>query len=160
MENHWKNASLLNIWIKVSPTYLPRKSKDQTLPIGSRESFTWIIQKTILCLVLDFQGLYFWFIECNQVDLEHYKKYASNTCTPTHTHMHPSPWTAIFPQPGGCNGNAQCTLAMHQVGPGESWESWCFCRIVGQNDRCFWATFNHCEKKIESTLFGTIPCTT
>ena len=37
--------------------YLPRKSKDQTLPIGNRESFTWIIPKTILCLVLDFQGL-------------------------------------------------------------------------------------------------------
>ena len=34
----------------------PRKSKDQTLPVGSRESFTWIILKTILCLVLDFQG--------------------------------------------------------------------------------------------------------
>ena len=34
----------------------PRKSKDQTLPIGSRESFTWIILKTILCLVLDTQG--------------------------------------------------------------------------------------------------------
>ena len=34
----------------------PWKSKDQTLPIGSRESFTWIILKTILCLVLDFQG--------------------------------------------------------------------------------------------------------
>ena len=34
----------------------PRKSKDQTLPIGSRESFIWIILKTILCLVLDFQG--------------------------------------------------------------------------------------------------------
>ena len=32
------------------------ESKDQTLPIGSRESFIWIIQKTILCLVLDFQG--------------------------------------------------------------------------------------------------------
>ena len=31
---------------------------DQTLPIGngSRESFIWIILKTILCLVLDFQG--------------------------------------------------------------------------------------------------------
>ena len=37
---------------------IPRKSKDQTLPIGSRESFTWIILKTILCLVLDFQGIY------------------------------------------------------------------------------------------------------
>ncbi len=34
----------------------PRKSKDQTLPLGSRESFTWIILKTILCLVLDSQG--------------------------------------------------------------------------------------------------------
>ena len=38
----------------------PRKSKDQTLPIGSRESFTWIILKTILCLVLDFQGDVWW----------------------------------------------------------------------------------------------------
>ena len=38
--------------------YIPRKSKNQTLPIGSRESFTWIILKTILCLVLDFQGIY------------------------------------------------------------------------------------------------------
>ena len=37
----------------------PRKSKDQTLPLGSRESFTWIILKTILCLVLDFQGVRF-----------------------------------------------------------------------------------------------------
>ncbi len=36
---------------------IPRKSKDQTLPIGSRESFTWITLKTILCLVLDFQGI-------------------------------------------------------------------------------------------------------
>ena len=34
----------------------PWESKDQTLPIGSRESFIWIILKTILCLVLDFQG--------------------------------------------------------------------------------------------------------
>ena len=34
----------------------PRKSKYQTLPLGSGESFTWIILKTILCLVLDFQG--------------------------------------------------------------------------------------------------------
>ena len=38
--------------------YIPWKSKDQTLPIGSRESFTWIIPKTILCLVLDFQGIH------------------------------------------------------------------------------------------------------
>ena len=39
---------------------IPRKSKDQTLPIGSRESFnfTWIILKTILCLVLDFHGMF------------------------------------------------------------------------------------------------------
>ena len=35
----------------------PRESKDQTWPIGSRESFIWIILKTILCLVLDFQGI-------------------------------------------------------------------------------------------------------
>ncbi len=33
-----------------------RKSKDQTLSFGSRESFTWVILNTILCLVLDFQG--------------------------------------------------------------------------------------------------------
>ena len=32
------------------------KSKDQALPIGSRECFTWVILKTILCLVSDFQG--------------------------------------------------------------------------------------------------------
>ena len=38
------------------PKTNPKKSKDQTLPIGSRESFTWSILKTILCLVLDFQG--------------------------------------------------------------------------------------------------------
>ena len=37
----------------------PRKSKDQTLPLGSRESFTWFTLKTILCLVLDFQGFMF-----------------------------------------------------------------------------------------------------
>ena len=51
--------------------YIPRKSKDQTLPIGSRESFTWIILKTILCLVLDFQGIYIYYIiyvcMCNNV---------------------------------------------------------------------------------------------
>ena len=29
---------------------------DQTLPIGSRESFIRMFLKTILCLVLDFQG--------------------------------------------------------------------------------------------------------
>ncbi len=46
--------------------YLPRKSKDQTLHLGSRESFTWIILKTILCLVLDFQGLYF----CLYIDID------------------------------------------------------------------------------------------
>ena len=40
----------------ITRNHKPRKSKDQTLPISSRESFTWIIPKTILCLVLDFQG--------------------------------------------------------------------------------------------------------
>ena len=36
----------------ISPSiYIPRKSKDQTLTVGSRESFTWIIPRTILCLV-------------------------------------------------------------------------------------------------------------
>ena len=34
----------------------PRESKNQTLPIGSGESFIYIIPKAILCLVLDFQG--------------------------------------------------------------------------------------------------------
>ena len=46
-KNHWWNGSFL---------LGPRKSKYQTLPLGSRESFIWIIPKTILCLVLDFQG--------------------------------------------------------------------------------------------------------
>ena len=42
-----------------TPTYIyiPRKSKHQTLPLGSRESFISIIPKTILCSVLDFQGI-------------------------------------------------------------------------------------------------------
>ena len=49
-------------WL-VAPTkcYKPRESKDQTLPIGSRESFIWTILKTILCLVLDFQSMCFSF---------------------------------------------------------------------------------------------------
>ena len=38
-------------------TSIPRKSKDQTLPIGSGEWFIWIILKTIRCLVLDLQGI-------------------------------------------------------------------------------------------------------
>ena len=38
--------------------YIPRESKNQTLPIGSGESFICIILKAILCLVLDFQGVY------------------------------------------------------------------------------------------------------
>ena len=46
-----KNTDISKIYI-----YIPRKSKDQSLPIGSRESFTWMILKTILCLALDFQG--------------------------------------------------------------------------------------------------------
>ena len=40
-------------WCKYS-----RKSKDLTLPFGSRESFTWILRKAILCLVLDFQVIH------------------------------------------------------------------------------------------------------
>ena len=35
--------------------HIIQQSKDQTLPKGSRESLTWIILRTILCLVLDFQ---------------------------------------------------------------------------------------------------------
>ena len=34
----------------------PREFKNQTLPIGSGESFICIILKAVLCLVLDFQG--------------------------------------------------------------------------------------------------------
>ena len=49
-KQHGMNLHLLNLWI-------PRKSKDQTLPLGSRESFTWIILRTMVCLVLDFQGI-------------------------------------------------------------------------------------------------------
>ena len=37
--------------------YIPRESKNQTLPIGSGESFICIILKAILCLVLDFQDI-------------------------------------------------------------------------------------------------------
>ena len=51
--NRTHNKILRDIYI-----YIPRKSKDQTLPVSSRESFTSIIPKTILCLVLDFQGMY------------------------------------------------------------------------------------------------------
>ena len=56
-----------DVW-EVDNWCVPWKSKDQTLPIGSRESFTWIILKTILCLVLDFQGvgmIYLFWIEMN-----------------------------------------------------------------------------------------------
>ena len=66
--NHWfSGAKMFREGLTVEPLYIfvefyiypiPRKSKDQTLPIGSRESFIWIILKTILCLVLDFQGIY------------------------------------------------------------------------------------------------------
>ena len=38
--------------------YTQEVQVDQTLPIGRRESFTWVIPKTILCLVLDPQGIY------------------------------------------------------------------------------------------------------
>ena len=49
---------------------IPKKSKDQTLPLGSRESFTWIILKTILCLVLDFQGIYIYMLNGFAMPLE------------------------------------------------------------------------------------------
>ena len=52
-------ASNARILERTGSQTLPRKSKDQTLPIGIRESFIWIILKAILCLVLDFQGLCF-----------------------------------------------------------------------------------------------------
>ena len=42
----------------ILPLSLPSKSKNQTLPIGSRESCIWIILKTIFCLVMDIQSLY------------------------------------------------------------------------------------------------------
>ena len=51
-------ASEMEMKMKWTKTATPRKSKDLALPIGSRESFTWIIPRTILCLVLDFQGIY------------------------------------------------------------------------------------------------------
>ena len=44
--------------ISLHALHIPRESNDQTLPIGSREPFIWTIPKTILCLVLDFQGVY------------------------------------------------------------------------------------------------------
>ncbi len=46
------NICIIHIYVYI---YIPRKSKYQTLVIGSRQSFTWSILKTILCLVLDFQ---------------------------------------------------------------------------------------------------------
>ncbi len=49
-------SQLNTMKLKFTSLTFPRKSKDQTLPIGSRESFAWIILKTILCLVLDPQG--------------------------------------------------------------------------------------------------------
>ena len=49
-------SQLNTMKLKFTSLTFSRKSKDQTLPIGSRESFTWIILKTILCLVLDPQG--------------------------------------------------------------------------------------------------------
>ena len=38
--------------------YSIKTSEDQILPLGSRESFTWIISKITLYLVLDFQGVF------------------------------------------------------------------------------------------------------
>ena len=46
-------------WTTGVSSMFPWKSKDQTLPISSRENFTLMIIKTILCLVLDFQWLPF-----------------------------------------------------------------------------------------------------
>ena len=44
---------------------IPKESQDQTLPIGSRESFIRIILKTIPCLVLDFSVYIFFFYPRN-----------------------------------------------------------------------------------------------
>ena len=55
----WKGGILrVSFTLNMGKWSDPRKSKDETLPLGSRESFIWIIPKTILCLVLDFQGDY------------------------------------------------------------------------------------------------------
>ena len=52
---------------QVPGMYIPRKSKDQTLPHGTKESFTWIIPKTIPCLVLDYTRLYTYFYTSSNV---------------------------------------------------------------------------------------------
>ena len=44
-------------YIYIYTVHISRKSKNQTLPMGSREFFIWIILKTILCLLLDFQDI-------------------------------------------------------------------------------------------------------
>jgi len=54
--NSWIARDQRSVVVLETKTRMPRKSKDQTLPIGSRESFLWITLKTILCLVLDSQG--------------------------------------------------------------------------------------------------------
>ena len=61
--------------------YIPRKSKDQTLPSG-RESFTWIILKTSLCLVLDFQGVYIYISQGMLVTFVDFLTWGSNRDTP------------------------------------------------------------------------------
>ena len=43
-------------WIVSFKNIFSQEIQIPNLPIGSRESFTWIILKTVLCLVLDFQG--------------------------------------------------------------------------------------------------------
>ena len=59
-----KKLKFWSLQLELGVLYFPRESKDQTLPIGSRESYIyiyihkWTILKTILCLVLDFQGLH------------------------------------------------------------------------------------------------------
>ena len=65
------------LWRFVYFVSIPRKFKDQTLPLSSRESFIWIILKTILCLVdwtskvcinraqRNPNDLYFYFLKAN-----------------------------------------------------------------------------------------------
>ena len=50
--------------------YIPRKSKDQTLPMGSRESFIWIILKTSLCLA-DWTSRVYIFLICVHAHMSH-----------------------------------------------------------------------------------------
>lgn len=49
-------VSPLSPQVHLSQLPVPRRSKDQTLPIGSRKSFAWIILKTILLFGLGLSG--------------------------------------------------------------------------------------------------------